>query len=643
MAGDLQKKLLTRKEVSYLNKDFESFKRNLINFAKHYFPTVFTDFSENDPGMMFIDLACYVADSLSFYIDHQFKENLLEYASERSNVLAIASMLGYKPKVSTPAATTLDVYQLVPAIKNENDEFVPNLNYALIINAGMIVSSEKNPSIAFRTLDVINFKINGDASPTEISLYQKNDLGEPEFFLLKKKSRVSAGRIVVETFSFGDPVPYSKITLASNRVIEILSVVDSDGNVWHEVESLAQDLVWESRLNNGEYDEESAVDVGSAPYLLTYKRTSRRFVRKITADNKTELHFGPGMLKDPDEYVIASPHLVNEDNALSNPLDVSLDPTNFLTLKAYGQAPGNTTLTVTYVAGGGVETNVMSNELTRIELIDFLNDPSGLDLDMLNFVKSSFACNNPEPAVGGRGPETTEEIRLNAMANFMAQNRAVTAKDYEIRCLAMPSRYGAINKVFVTKESDLERAKTKRNAMDGKSQIGAGDDGSGSTVSIYVLSIDRNGHLTKTNKTIKKNLATYLSQYKILTDEIKIIDGFIINIGVRFSVLKFPNYNNREVLLNCIKTVKDFFSIEKMQFNQSISISDLMIELQMTDGVRSVIDVEIYNKYERPHYSGCMYDIKLATRNNIIYPSLDPSIFELKYPEKDIEGRIVNS
>lgn len=636
--NSLNRKFL-RKEVSYLNKTFEDFKNNLIEFTKTYFPNTFTDFNESDPGMLFIDIASYVGDVLSYYIDHQFKENLLEYAEERSNVLAIANMLGYKPRVSVPASTTLDVYQLVPAIK-VNDKYLPNMDYALVINSGMTVASENNPSIIFRTLDIVNFKIDTEYDPLEITVFQLDSSGNPEFFLLKKRVNASAGTIITKDFAFGAPEKYSKINLEEKNVIEILDVTDSDGNRWYEVPYLAQDLVFETTLNNGEFDEISYADHETVPYLLAYRRTSRRFEKRILADNTTQLIFGAGTSAEPDEIIIPSPYLINNDEAYTTSLFLDIDPGNFLVSKTYGQAPSNTTLTVKYVVGGGMESNVMANELTKIQNISFLVDDEALDPNILNFVKSSVACNNFEPALGGRGPETTEEIRLNALAHFSSQNRAVTSRDYMARCYAMPAKFGSVEKVYVQHEQNIEEIGKNR-----REKLGIfhnPEKTNPNSISIYVLGIDKNCHLTNLNNTVKRNLAMYLSQYRIMTDKVYIRDAYIINIGVNFTVTKVPNYNNREVILNCIKTLTEFFKIDKMQINQPIIINSIMLELQMTEGVRNVIDIEIINKYEKPLYSGYIYDIKSATKNGVIYPSLDPSIFELKYPNKDIQGKIIN-
>ena len=226
------------KQVNYLNKDFNDFRDNLIEFAKVYFPNTYNDFNEASPGMMFIEMAAYVGDVLSYYIDSSFRESLLAYAEEKRNVYNIAQSFGYKPKVTSPSSVVLDVYQTVPALNQQ-----PDYRYALNVKAGTTVTSAATDT-TFRTLEDCNFNFSSSFDARDVTVFE-TDSGAPTKFLFKKKVKAESGNINTEYISFGTAEKYSQIKLANAKVIEIISCTDSDGNTWHEVDSLARDTIFE--------------------------------------------------------------------------------------------------------------------------------------------------------------------------------------------------------------------------------------------------------------------------------------------------------------------------------------------------------------------------------------------------------------
>ena len=306
-------------------------------------------------------------------------------------------------------------------------------------------------------------------------------------------------------------------------------------------------------------------------------------------------------------------------------LTTAYSPSNFLFTKTYGIAPSQTTLTVRYLTGGGVEANIPVNNLTNITGdIQFLNN--NLDVSTANYVVSSLAVTNPIAADGGGDGDTIEEIRQNSSANFATQLRNVTQDDYLVRALSMPAKYGVISKAYIEP--------TKAQSVSSGEALGILD--------LYVLSYDFNKKLTTTSPALKQNLQTYLSFYRMINDSITIKDAFIVNIGVNFDIIVLPNYNSNEVLIQCLAALQDYFAIDKWQINQPIILRDIYILLDRIEGVQTVKNIAITNKVGTSlGYSQYSYDTAGATSGNVVYPSLDPMIFEVKYPNTDIQGRVV--
>ena len=618
------------KDIKYTGKDFPTLRKNLINFAKTYYPTTFNDFNEASPAMMFLETTAYVGDVLSFYLDKQFKETLLPYASERKNVTALAQALGYRPKQAIAAQVGIDIFQTVPSTGVGVDN-KPDYRYALVIQGGMKVKGSKGT--VFRRELPIDFGISGSLSPTEVSVFSTDDTtGEPTFYLLRKNESFESGTTITETFNAGAPQPYLQIPLSHRNIIEIIKVTDTAGNEWSEVPFLAQDTVFNQVQNNQYIDPEFTEFNAETPYLLKLKKTSRRFITRIREDGRMVLEFGPGTSTRPDEEIVPNP--INAGTSLPSATPISrtfLDPSNFMYTKAYGEAPQNTVLTIEYTIGKGIVDNVASNDVKDIDNVQFFSDGAGLDQSAFNNAVNSLAATNPKAAQGGRNSETIEEIRDNALAFFNAQGRVVSKDDYMVRTLTMPSQFGSVAKVFVTQDEKLNLSATNTRI---KNQF---------AINLYTLSYNVNKKLVNTNKATKENIKNYLAPYRLLTDSITIKNAFIINIGVDFEIVTLPGFNSNDVLLKAIDAMKEFLHIDYMQINQPIILADAYTELASIMGVQSIVKIEIYNlQSTQDGYSGNIYDINQATRDGVIYPSIDPSIFEVKFPNSDIKGRVVS-
>ena len=612
---------LIKKDVRYLNKDSSQFRQNLITFAKQYFPGTYQDFNESSPGMMFIEMASYVGDVLAYYSDQSFRESILSGAVEEANILRLSQLFGYKPKLNTPSRVTLDVYQLVPAI-GSGVSAMPDYRYALSIQNGMQVGTQDD--IKFRSLENIDFNDN-----PEVSVYEIDGAGNITYYLLKKQVQAVSGEVISKDFEFGDPKQYDKILLPENNVLEIIDVTSDSNQSWHQVNYLAQDTIFQDIANIPFNDPQLSNFRSTVPYILKLKRTPRRYVTRVREDLRTELQFGSGISSDSDEELIPNPKNVGSGlEYLRRTTTSAIDPSNFLATSTYGLAPNNETLTVRYSVGGGVADNVGVNTITVVDTVTYLNDNSTVNLDS---TKASLAVNNPEAARGGKTKEDIESIRQNAMASFAAQNRAITREDYIARCYAMPAKFGAVAKAYIIPDTQQDTTD-----MDYPRDIISNP----LALNLYVLGQDDAGNFQPCNDALKENLRTYLSNFRMLTDAINIKAAHVINIRIFFEVIPVPDVNSNEVVLRCIDRLKTMFHNDRMQVNGSISISEIISQLDRVEGVQSVPVCQVDN-VTATGYSNVEYDINVATKNNIIYPSLDPCIFEIKYPNQDIKGRAI--
>ena len=611
------------KDIKYINKDFGELRNALIEYTKTYFPSTYNDFSPSSPGMLFLEMSAYVGDVMSFYLDNQIQENFVQFARQQNNLYTLAYMLGYRPKVTGVALAAIDIYQQVPAKLNEST-WVPDFEFAVQIAANTTLASNLNGATGFIMQDPVDFTFSSSADPTQITIYSTAG-GVPEFFLLKKTRNAISANVTSVDFSFGSPERFQTVEINDANIIQVLDIVDSDNNEWYEVPYLAQATIYDTITNTNPNDS------GETPYLLQLLEVSRRFVSRFISPTTLQIQFGAGTNTSTfDAQIIPNPTNVGLNSVFSTNqrLTTAYDPANFLYTGTYGIAPSNITLTVRYLTGGGVAANVPANSITSIvNTANITITAAGLDPNLQERVLGSVAITNPLAATGGKDGDTTDELRFNSLAAFGTQLRTVTQDDYLIRALSLPSQYGSIAKIYLEPEK-LE------NILPGEAP---------STLDLYVLSYDANKKLKPASNALKNNLKTYLSQYRMINDTIRIRDGYTINIGVEFDIIVLPEYNNSEVLISCINALKSYFEIDKWQMNEPIVLRDLYIMLDKLEGVQTVKTINVTNKVGITlGYSPFAYDIAGATQNNTIYPSLDPMIFEVKYPDSDIKGRIVS-
>ena len=598
----------TREErsIRYIDKDFTNFRNSLIEFSKTYFPNTYTDFTPSSPGMMFMEMASYVGDVLSFYQDNQIQETFTQFARQNPNLYQLAYMMGYKPKVTSAAVANLNLFQLVPATNG-----LPDYTQTVSIPSNTIVNSSTANGTSFIIQDFCDFSLSSSSDPTDVSVFSTTGAGgAPTQFLLKKTRQAMSATPSSITFNFGSYEKFPTVIIDNPNIISITDCVDSSGNTWYEVPYLGQETVEIPNINptSGE----------GAPYLLSLLRTSRRFVTRFISPTKLQIQFGAGgVTTSGDGNIVPNPSNIGQ-GGVNLQASTGYSPSNFIFTNTYGTAPTNTSLTFNYLTGGGINSNAPANSLTNIQTTGITGPATAV---------ATVRSNNPEAASGGGSGDSPDQIRENSLRMFGTQKRSVTQDDYTVRALSMPGIYGDVAKVYVEPEK-IENLNPHARP---------------SVLDMYVLGYNSSKQLTTTSSTFKRNLSTYLSQYRMVNDTISIKDGFVVNIAVDFSIVLRPNYSGNQVLNRCISLLKNYFSIDKWQMNQPIFLTDIQVMLDKVEGVQTVKSVEISNKAGASSgYSKYFYDVKGATQNNTVFPSQDPCIFEVKCPNSDIRGSVTN-
>lgn len=600
-----------KRNLKYLNRDFESFKRDFIEHLKVYFPDTVQDFNESSVGMMFTEMASFIGDNLSFYLDKRFNESFLETARERKNVFKHAKQLGFKAFGKTAATGVVDAFLKVPAIRS-GQKIIPDMRFAGKIKKGAKLKSTAGET--YETLEDVDFSTVRSNDSRYVQVGDRDPVTKaPTTFVLKKIDvDVAAGETKTTTVTIGGYEAFKKVTLGDEDVLEVTQIDDAEGNRWYEVEFLAQDTVFDGLANTGE-------DSDDVPFVLKLRSVPYRFITEFDVDaNRMSVIFGSGDAQTFDG------DLIPDLGDLSLPLfgkdhftDFALDPQNFLKTSTLGLTPVNTTLTIKYRIGGGAATNAGTGEIQTVVESTFEVGDTSLSSATIKDVGNSFSVKNPRPVQGGKDESTLEEIRQLISANFATQSRMVSAQDFVMRALSMPSKFGSVFR------ANARASRFNKNAVE-----------------LIVLSRDSNGYVTVAPIDLKNNLKRYLSRFRMLTDAIEILDGEVINIGINFSILTNPDYNKAEVLANCIEALQEFFDIETWQMNQPINLTDVHRVISDIPGVLSLVNFQIINRvgtFDSRSYSHKVHNIRQKTQNGIVYAE-ENAIFEVKYPNKDIIG-----
>ena len=714
--------------TNYTDRDFLSIKQSLVNHVKSYFPQVYKDFNETSPGMMLVELSAYVGDVLSYYIDDSFKELLLPLSEDRRNIINLSKMTGYKPKPVVPSFVDLTFSLVVDADTSDITNIIPNQSQKLTIEEGASVVSQTNPDVIFETLEPVDFSVDKNQQEKFIVDEIDTSTGLVSTFKAVRTIRAVSGETKTITFNIGTAEAFKKITIEDESVIEILSCIDSNNNNWYEVEYLAQENVplstyYKSDSSRTTSEEVSTDGTTIVPSSLSFIRSTKRFIVETNEDNTTSLIFGNGILRNGQNFETTFLNIEQEG--------VTLPTTNFnpqpLDAKAgayyesLGESPQNVTLTITYRTGGGLVSNVPANDLQALSSVTTI--PAGGST-------ANLSVTNDTPAVGGKEGDFTEEIRQNALGNYSTQQRCVTKEDFEARVITMPGRFGSIAKVYCSTGGTIQSNNNAEmvselqsvmnlimeSALNNQNVVAASDlegvnlnsaqllslissdginltindkdiinnkfellktfsdtENYNPTIDLYVLSYDVNGKLIVSPDLIKQNIKTYLSQFRLLTDKIRILNGYVINFGIVFDILSFPGFDKAVLKTKCIDAIKDFYLTTSMQFKQVLYTADVYNILNNIEGVKAVNDIiftqdtnftDNTSMFETPLYSksinedgdtitlnelgygylydfGQFFDMSSAPQGRgVILPSFDPAVFEIKNPNTDIKGVI---
>lgn len=630
-----QKKIVKR---SYLARDFDGFKNNLIQHARTFFPDNIEDFTETGLGGMFVDMISYIGDSMSFYLDHQFNELRWQDAVEIENIKKHINLAGVETHGASPSTTYVSFYIEVPFITDASgNEKISPLNLPSIKKGTRLLSGN---GITFNLMEDVDFS-SVDPAGDGTYVFEKsepapiNSPGTTNKKIINLRGLCVSGEIREESFSIPDSfVPFRQIFLSEQNISLIESVKDSDGNIYYEVDNLAQDNVF-SVVDNKDMSRNSVqktISITPAPYRYT-----RDFDAQILT---TTLTFGGGDAT------------ANDDDILPDPADLSmplygkknfsrfaLDPNSLLKTNTLGVAPRQTTLSVKYRHGGGLNHNVGPNSIRQIEFLD-MTFPPGVVHEVAVSIRASLDVRNLRKAAGGSPPPTLEEFRDQIPVARNSQSRIVTKEDLLARIYSLPAPLGKIFRAAVSETPD----------SNGQIEIALISRGEGGNL-VNFGTMTSSQSLEVSGDNLKLNLKTYLESFRLINDSYIIMDAAVHNFGLSINVVAIPGAQKAIVVQSIITNVRNLLDVRKFHINQPISLGDISYAVMSSDGVASIHDsagsgtrvsgISVISKTETESdgVNSYSYDLSqpfdVIVEKGYIFPKRN-GIFEMKYPEFDI-------
>ena len=590
--------------IKYTSRDFNSIRQDLVEYAKRYYSDTFKDFNEAGFGSLMIDSVSYIGDILSFYLDYSVNESFLDTAIEFENILKIGRQLGYKFPGNPAAFGELDMYIIVPALSTG---IGPDTSYLPILKKGSTFSSINGSNYSL----VENINFNSDTTETVVARVNSTT-GAPISYAIKTSGQVASGIIDREELTIGNFERFLRLELQATNITEIISVVDSEGHEYYEVDYLTQDVVYTPTVNRG--SDSDVTQSKLVPFVVP-----RRFTT-IRDKNITSIQFGFGTMVDNDsiEPLLDPSKIVAKQHGKDYFTDTGFDPTNLLRTDKLGVVPSNTTLTVTYRTNNSTDVNATANSITNVgtPIFEFADETS-LNTTQISDVIASLEVNNAEPIVGSISTPSSEELKNRIYSVYSSQNRAVTEADYKTLCYSMPPQFGAVKRVNIKRDPQS----LKRN------------------LNLYVLSEDAFGNFIIANNTIKENLKTWLNSNRMINDTIDILDGKIINIGIEYTAVAGLDANKYDLLEEANSTLVNFYN-KKLELGDPFYITDVFSEVNKIRGIVDVSRVKIVHK-TGTNYSEQAFNIDDSYSDDgryLIAP--DNAVFEIKFPDVDIKGTI---
>ena len=587
--------------IKYTSRDFNSIRNDLIQYAKRYYPDSYKDFNDASFGSMMVDSVAYIGDMLSFYLDYQANESFLTTANEYNNIVKHGKSMGYKLNSTPSSYGTVTLFVKVPVAPSG---LGPNSSLVPILRKGTVFNSTGGSS--FTLIADLNF---ADPKNQVVVANVSDTTGAPTTYAIRAYGQVVSGRTNLKNIQVGDYERFKRLDMGSEEITEIVSVVDSDGNVYYEVENLSQNIIYRPVVNTG-------VNSDTVPNLFRPLVVMRRFV--VEKDSgRTFLQFGYGSEDNLSNEGILNPDdIVLQRHARDYITDFSFDPSKLLQSDKFGISPSNTNLQVTYRVNDRTTVNAAAASITKVSrsIFKFKNE-SSIDNGLKPIVINSLEVFNEEPIVGDVSYPSADEVKRRIYDIFSSQNRAVTEQDYKALIYLMPSKFGSLKRCAILQDPDA----FKRN------------------LNIYVVSEDQNGNLIKSNDTIKNNLKNWLNQYRMMNDTIDLLDAKIVNIGINFTIVaqeeteKFAVLNTAEATLRA-----EFLSLGEI--GEPISVSNIYRLLNTVPGVSDTVDVTFVKR------SGINYSpIEFNIDNNMSFDGRhlmapEDVIFEIKLLTDDIRG-----
>jgi len=592
-----------KKLIKYTDREFNSIKEGLVNYAKRYYPDVYKDFSEASFGSLMLDTVAYVGDILSFYLDYQANESFLDTAVEYDNILRLGEQVGYKQPLRSNSFGVVSIYVLAPV------ELVgtgPDTNYLPVLSKGTKFSTSAGQ--IFTLIDDVDF-----ANPdNEIVVATSNEQdGKPTAYAIKTRGRVISGEINSETVNVGSFTRFLTVPLSDPDITEIVSIVDAEGHEYFEVDYLSQDTVFRSVVNK---DPETRRYIPSIMVTTSVPRRYSVFNRNGTILIK----FGYGSESSLKTDNTTHPsNVVLKMHGRDYETDLTIDPSKLLETDKFGIAPADTTLTVRYRTNTADNVNLAARGLTGVSEPLFIFKSEATNSGRITFVRDSLEVINEEPITGDVSVPTVTELKQRVNDVFASQNRAVTSDDYEAIVYRMNPRFGSVKRAKIVRDHDS----FKRN------------------LNLYVLSEDADNNLITSSQILKNNVKTWLNQYRMINDTIDILDPKIINIKVKFSAVVDPSTDRLEALNVAISDIQSMFQ-EKLDIGQPIYITKIYDRLNNLEEIVDVTNVEITNQ-SGGLYSNEVSDIEhnISADGRILYAP-ENVIYELKYPNLDIQGTV---
>tara|TARA_R100001163_G_scaffold61745_1_gene51972 strand:+ start:1809 stop:3605 length:1797 start_codon:yes stop_codon:yes gene_type:complete len=593
-----QKKLLP---IDYTHRDFETIQQDLLEIAERFYPDSFQDFSEASFGSLMIDAVSYVGDQLSFYLDYNINESFLDTAFQYSNVVRHGAIMGYKFTGRPSTYGTVSLFIMVPA---NSLGIGPDLDYMPILKRGTTFGTENG--LSFVLTENVDF-----SRPTNTFVVARTDssTGAPTHYAVKAHGKVVSGNFGQERVAVGAFERFKRVTLQAQNVAEIISVFDTEGNEYFEVDYLVQDMIFKEVANSNFKND-------NVPAILKPTLVSRKFVTQMIRDSVT-LQFGSGKMSNSD--VVSNPQnfAVNVFGKTYTSTE-TFDPSRLSQNESFGIVPTNTTLIVTYRTTNGANSNVATQGISSVVSRNFeFKDLSALNSSKLAELRASLEVSNEEPITGDVTYPSTKEVKQRIYDTFPTQNRAVTQTDYENLAYRMHSKFGAIKRCSVQKDMDSQ----KRN------------------LNMYIVSEDTAGKLTLANSTIKNNLKTWLNQYRMINDTVDILDPYILNFGINFVVKPQKMADKFIIIDRCVEALRQHYE-QPLFIGEALYISDIYEVLKNVTGVLDVVKVNIFLR-SGGNYSTASIDINKNISPDGSYLAVpNNAILELKFPDVDIIGKV---